>query len=68
MPPAYHTPGNVRRHCERVGITLETLSREMGVPLDTLRKIDAGSREPLVTTALRLARALGIEVEELFGR
>ena len=56
----------LRSHCERAGITLETLADEAGIPLDTIRKIDSGRREPLVTTALRLAGALGVDVEDVF--
>jgi DNA-binding XRE family transcriptional regulator len=67
MPQAHRRRGHVRAYRERAGMTLETLSRETGLPLDTLRKIDSGSREPLITTALRLAQALGVEVEVLFG-
>lgn len=37
------------------------------MPVETLRKIDSGRRRPLVTTALRIANALGIEVEDIFG-
>lgn len=48
-------------------MTLEVLAREAGLSLDTLRKIDSGRREPLTTTALRVAEALGVQVEDIFG-
>jgi DNA-binding XRE family transcriptional regulator len=57
----------IRMHCERVGVPLSRLAREIGVSLDALQKIDSGRREPLLTTAIRIADALGVEVEDLFG-
>ena len=57
----------LRTLCERGGLTFEALAEETGVTISTLRKIEAGRREPLLTTALRLARVLGVEVEELFS-
>lgn len=53
--------------CRRSGITLQGLARESGVQLETLKKIARGQRMPLTTTALRMATALGVEVEEIFG-
>jgi len=57
----------IRVHCDRVGVPLPELAQEVGLSLDALRKIDSGRREPLLPTALRIARALGIEVEDIFG-
>lgn len=57
----------IRAHCDRVGVPLAELAREVGLSLDALRKIDSGGRDPLLTTALRIADALGIEVEDIFG-
>jgi DNA-binding XRE family transcriptional regulator len=58
----------IRTHCDRVGVPLASLAREVGLSLDALRKIDSGRRDPLLTTALRIADALGVEVEDIFGR
>jgi len=57
----------IRTHCDRVGVPLVSLAREIGLSLDALRKIDSGRRDPLLTTALRIANALGVEVEDIFG-
>jgi transcriptional regulator with XRE-family HTH domain len=48
-------------------MTIGDVARRAGLPLDTVRKLEAGRRRLRVTTALRLARALGIEVEDLVG-
>jgi transcriptional regulator with XRE-family HTH domain len=57
----------LRTACRDSGFTLNTLARETGLPLETLKKIFAGRRMPLTTTALRVAAALGVDVEDLFG-
>jgi transcriptional regulator with XRE-family HTH domain len=55
----------LRHLCTQAGVPLSWLARESGVTLDALQKIASGRRQPLVTTALRIAEALGVEVEEL---
>jgi DNA-binding XRE family transcriptional regulator len=57
----------LRQLRQRSGLALHDLAREAGLGLETLRKLDGGTREPLVTTALQVAEALGVEVEELFA-
>ena len=52
--------------CKRAGISIGMVAEQSGLQVDTLMKIAAGRREPLITTALRIAEALGIEVEDLF--
>lgn len=44
------------------------LAEETGVPLDTLRKIVSGRRRPTLGTALRIAEALNLEVEDFTAR
>lgn len=46
-------------------MTLESLSEASGVPLSTISDIERGA-EPRVITALRLAKALGTQVEQLW--
>lgn len=58
----------LRALCERAGLLLRDLAEEAGITCDALRKIESGRREPLVTTALRIAHVLGTEVEELFPK
>jgi len=57
----------LRPYCERAGLTLGDLAAKVGLPVETLRKIDSGRRRPLITTALLLAGALDVEVEDMFG-
>lgn len=56
-------------HRERLGWTRAELAARSGVPLRTLEQIEQGRRaaDPKVSTALALARAVGVTVEELCG-
>lgn len=54
------------RFCDGAGISLDMLAEQTGLQVDTLSKIASGRREPLVSTALRIADVLGVEVEDLF--
>lgn len=65
--PVRDASDRLRIACRRAGVTLEGLARETGLTLETLKKVSRGRRSPLVTTALRMAAALGVEVEEIFG-
>jgi len=47
------------------GLTQAALADRAGVPLTTLRNWEHDRREPLVTTAGKLARALGVSVDAL---
>jgi len=58
---------HVRRHRRAVdGLTQEGLAERVGVTRQTIISIERGSYNPSVGLALRLARALGVSVEELF--
>lgn len=45
---------------------LEQVASETGLSVDSLRSIESGRREPLVTTALLLAEVLDVQVEDIF--
>ena len=47
------------------GLTQAALAEAAGVPLSTLRGWEIDRREPGLRAAVRLARALGVGVEEL---
>lgn len=47
------------------GLTLKELAAASGVPVSTLADIEQGA-EPRVYTAILLARALGVKVEQLW--
>jgi transcriptional regulator with XRE-family HTH domain len=41
------------------------LAEASGVPIGTIRDYEQSRREPLLATAAKLARALGVTIEEL---
>jgi transcriptional regulator with XRE-family HTH domain len=47
------------------GMTQEQLAAKSGQGLSTIRNYEQGWREPLLSTAFKLADALGVSVEEL---
>jgi transcriptional regulator with XRE-family HTH domain len=49
----------------RAGLTQAALAERAGVPLTTLRNWEHDRREPLVSTAGKLARALGVSLDLL---
>lgn len=56
---------NVKARRQELGMTLEQLSLESGVPVSTLNDVERGI-EPKVKTAQRIARALLRTVDELW--
>jgi transcriptional regulator with XRE-family HTH domain len=55
----------VRRLCAAAGVSLSWLATEAGVSLEALRKIADGRSQPTLATALRIAEALDVDVEDL---
>ena len=55
----------VKARRKELGMTLEQLSRESGVPVSTISDVERGI-EPKVKTAQRIARALLRTVDELW--
>ncbi|MFG3256522.1 helix-turn-helix domain-containing protein [Streptomyces sp. NPDC048172] len=49
------------------GITLAQLAEETGVSLSTLSRLEAGRREPTLKLLLPLAKAYGVQLDELVG-
>jgi len=60
--------GNLRRERMRRNVTQEKLAELADLNIRTLQKIEAGETNILVTTAVRLRRALGCPWEELLQR
>lgn len=50
---------------ERRALTLRELAEMSGVAADTINQIELGHRKPRPSTLRKLARALGVDVEEL---
>jgi len=59
---------NLRRERMRRNVTQEKLAELADLNIRTLQKIEAGETNILVTTAVRLRRALGCAWEELLQR
>ncbi|MBL7131975.1 MAG: helix-turn-helix transcriptional regulator [Candidatus Omnitrophica bacterium] len=57
---------NIRRIRLRKGLSQEKLARLAEIALNTLAKIESGrSKEPTIGTITRVARALGVSLDEL---
>jgi transcriptional regulator with XRE-family HTH domain len=59
--------GNVRRHRERAGLTLEQLSTRSSVSRAMLSKVERGEKSPTIGVASRIAHALDVPLSELIG-
>jgi len=59
---------NVRRERMRRKITQEKLAEAVDLNIRTVQKIEAGSVNILLTTVLRLRKALGCHWDDLLGR
>lgn len=57
---------NVREYREYKGVSLRWLARKVGCGTSTLCDIEKGRSVPNVRLAIRIARALGTTVEELW--
>lgn len=57
----------VRVFRESLGFTQAQLARKAGVPRTSVAEIEANVRTPNVVVAIKIARALGATVEEIFG-
>ena len=58
---------NVRHYRRAIRWTLEQLASEVGVSRETIGKIERGVSAPLFETVERIAEALGVHPEVLFG-
>ena len=57
----------IKKLRQRNGLTQEKLAIEAGIPYTTLTKIESGViKKPAVQTVVKIAKALGIRVEDLF--
>ncbi|MCM3660318.1 helix-turn-helix transcriptional regulator [Georgenia satyanarayanai] len=61
------TDNPVRRRRREHRLTQAELARAVGVSRQTVIAVERGDYAPSVHLALRLARALGVTVEELFA-
>ena len=56
---------NVKRYRQAAGLTLIQLADLSGIPVSTINDIEHGA-EPRVITAICLAKALNVSVEQLW--
>lgn len=52
---------------KKLGVTLEVLAEKSGMTKSYLSKVERGLNTPSIAAALKLARALNVNVEELFA-
>jgi DNA-binding XRE family transcriptional regulator len=57
----------LQRLRHEAGLSQAKLARAAGIPHPSLRNWEYDIREPLVMTAAKLARALGVSLDELVG-
>ena len=57
---------SLKQHRARCNLTQEALAEEVGVTRQTVIAIEKGRFNPSILVALRMARALGMSVDELF--
>jgi DNA-binding XRE family transcriptional regulator len=60
-------PNSLRAARERAGLSQAALAARAGISRQAVGAVEAGRHAPSVDTALRLARAVGRTVEEVFG-
>jgi len=56
---------NLRRARERLGITQEEVGHRSGVHPTEVSRIEAGKRDPRISTLERLAKAVGVPPSDL---
>lgn len=52
---------------KKLGVTLEALAEKSGMTKSYLSKVERGLNTPSIAAALKLAKALNVNVEELFA-
>jgi transcriptional regulator with XRE-family HTH domain len=59
--------GRLRRLRQARGVTLTELSETTGISVSTLSRLEGGQRRPTLELMLPLARAHGVQIDELVG-
>jgi transcriptional regulator with XRE-family HTH domain len=65
LPVVGHLGKNLRRARDRLGLTQEEVAGRSGVHATEVSRIEAGKRDPRVTTVERLAKAVGVSPSDL---
>ncbi len=56
----------LKEHRARLGVNQQELGRMVGASRQTISLIERGDYSPSVTLALRIAKACGVAVEDIF--
>ncbi len=65
-PAQIEVRNDLRRHRIEAGLTQQALAERVAVSRRTIGSIERGEYVPSVTLALRLQRALGVPVDQIF--
>lgn len=65
--PETELDNTLREHRLRLELTQAELAERVGVSRKTINTVENGVFTPSATLALKLARALGVRVEDLFS-
>lgn len=65
MAPLDTFARNLRRAREKAGLSQEALADKAGMHRNAIALLEAGKREPRLSTIARLAKALGIPTRDL---
>jgi transcriptional regulator with XRE-family HTH domain len=57
----------LQRVRQAANLSQAKLAKAAGIPVGTLRNLEQGRRIPRLDTAMKLARALGVSIDELTG-
>jgi len=57
----------LQRLRKAAGFSQATLAKATGIPASTIKNWEQGRRSPLLDTAARIARALGVSLDDLAG-
>lgn len=63
---AEHLQNRVRFARRRAGLSQQMLAEQTGVSRQTIISLEKGDYDPSVLLAIRISRALGLRVEQLF--
>lgn len=58
---------NIKRLCEKNGISIYTLEKECGIGNGTIGKIENAKRSPRIDTLQKIAKKFGVSIDELLN-
>lgn len=58
---------NIKKYRKEKGLTQEQLAKQVDVSIMTIRRFEAGTREPKIYMLEKIAAALGVQLAQLYG-